>query len=83
MGAYSITQIKILQTRKTREINLFNAVPKTFKDALLHSAGPTSRDWGLVLAGGKGGESGRKGRGGISPKVDVCRIYTLLYVIDL
>ena len=63
MGAYSITQIKILQTRKTREINLFNAIPKTFKDALLHSAGPTSRDWGLVLAGGKEGESERKGRG--------------------
>jgi len=33
MGAYSITQIKILQTRKTREFNLFNAIPKTFKDA--------------------------------------------------
>jgi len=25
---YSITQIKILQTKKTREINLFNAIPK-------------------------------------------------------
>jgi len=34
VGAYSITQIKkILQTRKTRQINLFNAIPKTFKDA--------------------------------------------------
>jgi len=28
LGAYSITQIKILQTRKTRQINLFNAIPK-------------------------------------------------------
>jgi len=33
LGAYSITQIKILRTRKTRQINLFNAIPKTFKDA--------------------------------------------------
>ena len=34
LGAYSITQIKTLQTRKTRQINLFNAIPKkTFKDA--------------------------------------------------
>ena len=28
LGAYSMTQIKILQTRKTRQINLFNAIPK-------------------------------------------------------
>ena len=28
LDAYSITQIKILQTRKTRQINLFNAIPK-------------------------------------------------------
>jgi len=27
-GTYSITQVKILQTRKTIEINLFNAIPK-------------------------------------------------------
>ena len=33
LGTYSITQLKILQTRNTREINLFNASPKTFKDA--------------------------------------------------
>jgi len=38
LGTYSITQIKILQTRKTtkinlfktREINLFNAIPVSF-----------------------------------------------------
>jgi len=40
MGAYSITQIKILQTRKTTEMNLFKAIPKTFKDALLHLRDP-------------------------------------------
>ena len=28
LGAYSITQIKILKTRKTRQIYLFNAIPK-------------------------------------------------------
>ena len=33
LGAYSITQIETLQTRKTRQINLFNAIPKTFNDA--------------------------------------------------
>jgi len=28
LGAYTITQIKLLQTRKTRKISLFNAIPK-------------------------------------------------------
>jgi len=32
LGTYSITQVNITN-EKTREINLFNSVPKTFKDA--------------------------------------------------
>jgi len=28
LGTYSITQMKMLQTRKTGEINLFNGIPK-------------------------------------------------------
>jgi len=33
LGTYSITQVKYHKNEKSREINLFNAVPKTITDA--------------------------------------------------